>query len=67
MDYHEIDDAGLLFGFNKNAGMLVTTSKGLSGRTYNHEGYIEGKIIVHIDSCKLLCRPETLEITGFID
>lgn len=52
---------------NKNAGMLVETKTELIGRTYNHEDYINGKVIVHVSGGKLLCVPETLKLTGFID
>lgn len=54
-------------GGNKNAGMIVVTKTGLSGRTYSHEDYINGKIIVHVENGKLLCVPETLTLKGFID
>jgi hypothetical protein len=52
---------------NKNAGRLVETKKGLTGRTYNHEDLINGKIRVYTDKGKLLCNPETLILKGFID
>ena len=52
---------------NKNSGRLVETKKGLTGRTYNHEDLINGKIRVYTDNGKLLCDPETLKLKGYID
>lgn len=52
---------------NKNAGRLVETKTGLSGRTYNHEDLINGKIRVYTDKGKLLCNPATLKLKGYID
>ena len=54
-------------GGNKNAGMIVETKTGLPRRTYSHEDYVNGKVIVHTNKGKLLCRSETLKLKGFID
>jgi hypothetical protein len=55
----------------EDAGYLVETKTGKIGRTYHREGYINGKAVVHIEengkTTKMLCDPETLKITGFID
>ena len=63
----EFEVAQRLLKGNENAGALVTNSKGLQGRTYSHENYINGKIVVHNETGKLLCRPETLKLNGYID
>lgn len=52
---------------NKNAGQIVETKSGLTGRIYNHEGLIKGKMRVYTQKGKLLCDPKTLKVTGFID
>ena len=52
---------------NKNSGRLVETKNGLSGRTYNHEEFVNGKIRVHTEKGKLLCDPKTLTVKGFLD
>ena len=52
---------------NKNAGRLVTTKSGLTGRTYNKDSQVKGKVMVYTSKGNLLCSPETLVITGFID
>lgn len=53
---------------NKNAGMLVDTKTGETGRTYSNEEYVNGKIKVWTaNGKKLLCDPSTLKIKGFID
>ena len=52
---------------NKNAGKIVVTKTGLIGRTYNHEGLINQKVIVHTEKGKLLCDPITLKLKGFVD
>ncbi len=54
-------------GGNKNAGCLVITKKGITGRTYSHESLINGKIRVYTDKGKFLCDPDTLTLKGFID
>lgn len=60
---------------------MVKTRRGFIGRTYNDEQWIDGKVPVHLltedrqirmnpktgQPLKLLCRPETLQIIGFID
>jgi len=50
-----------------NSGRIVKTRSGLVGRTFNKEAPVNGKVVVHTDKGKLLCRPETLTITGFVD
>ena len=54
-----------------NSGYLVTTKKGLKGRTYHRDDLINGKqpVYTEIDGkqVRLLCDPETLTINGFID
>ena len=54
-----------------NSGYLVTTKKGIQGRTYHKDALINGKqpVYTEIDRkpVRLLCDPETLTINGFID
>ncbi len=59
----------LIHIMGKNSGYLVTTKKGLKGRTYHKDGTINGKVPVYIDGQKnaILCDVETLEMNGFID
>jgi hypothetical protein len=51
----------------------VKTSTGQTGRTYNDEEPVNGKVVVHLLqgfkplNKKLLCDPSTLQVTGFID
>jgi hypothetical protein len=54
---------------SKDSGYLVETKTGKKGRTYHREGLIKGKMIVHIEGedKPLLCVPEAVKITGFID
>lgn len=64
----EMEQCEMFFGGgNRNSGQLVETKKGLSGRTYNHEELVNGKMIVHTENGKLLCDPKTLKLNGFID
>jgi hypothetical protein len=64
----EVQQMEAFFGDgNKNAGHIVETKSGLTGRTYNHECLINGKVRVYTDKGKLLCTPNTLKIKGFID
>lgn len=54
-----------------DSGYLVETKTGLKGRTYHREGRVNGKTIVYVEkdgkTLKMLCNPNTLKITGFID
>jgi len=54
-----------------DSGYLVETKTGLKGRTYHREGLVNGKAIVHIEkdgkTVKMLCKPDTLKTTGYID
>ena len=52
-----------------DAGYLVKTKTGKEGRTYHKDGLINDKMVVHIDdgNVKMLCDPDTVEITGYID
>jgi hypothetical protein len=56
---------------SKDAGYLVETKTGKSGRTYHREKKINKKTVVHIDvngrDVKMLCDPESLKIIGYID
>lgn len=56
---------------SKDAGYLVKTKTGREGRTYHREGLVNKKMVVHIDidgkTIKMLCDPNTIEITGFVD
>lgn len=52
---------------NKNSGMFVQTKSGLTGRTFNHEDSVNGKIRVYTEKGGLLCDPKTLRVIGFID
>lgn len=55
----------------KDAGYLVETKSGKVGRTYHHEGLVNGKVVVHVETdgkiLKMLCDPKTININGFID
>lgn len=53
----------------KSPGHLVTTKSGKSGRTYHSKGLIGGKVPVYIEGQEkpLLCDPDSIRITGFID
>ena len=54
-----------------DAGYLVKTKTDKEGRTYHRDGLVNKKMIVHIEidgrTVKMLCDPDTVEITGFID
>jgi len=56
---------------SKDAGYLVTTKTGKSGRTYHREGRVDNKVVVHVEidgkTVKMLCDPNTITLTGFID
>lgn len=64
----EFEQAEMFFGgVNKNSGQIVETKNGLTGRTYNHEELVYGKVRVYTDKGNLLCDPTTLKLKGFID
>jgi len=63
----DVEQIERLCNGNKNAGQIVETKTGLIGRTFNHEDYVNGKAIVHVEKGKLLCVPSTLKLKGFID
>jgi len=49
-------------------GCIVTTATGLTGRTYNKEDLVNGKVCVYLeDNKKMLCTPSKLKVIGFID
>lgn len=57
-----------------NAGYLVTTKKGLKGRTYHSKGLVKGKLPVYLENedgsfktIALLCDIATVIKNGFID
>jgi len=55
---------------SKDSGYLVETKTGKNGRTYHRENLIDKKIIVHViddNNLKILCDPQTIKITGYID
>lgn len=57
---------------SKDAGYLVETKTGKKGRTYHRDKKLNGKVIVYVEgeagtTVKLLCDPETVKITGFVD
>lgn len=56
---------------DKNPGYHVETKTGKVGRTYHKEGLVNNKMLVHIEengkTLKMLCDPNSLKITGFID
>lgn len=56
---------------DKNPGYQVETKTGKVGRTYHKEGLVNNKMRVHIEengkTLKMLCDPNSLKITGFID
>lgn len=58
----------------KRPGLLVLTSKGKKGRTYNDEELINGKIRVHLlnkdfspNGKKILCSPDSIQVRGNFD
>lgn len=53
--------------FRAKSGRIVVTQNGITGRTYNSEEYVNDKVVVHIKGGKLLCRPETLKVKGYIN
>ena len=64
----DIEQLQRLIHGNKNAGKIVQTNSGLKGRTYNKESLVNGKICVYCENgTKLLCDPNSLKVTGFID
>lgn len=50
-----------------NPGFLVTTASGVVGRTFHTDELVNGKVVVHTANGKLLCRRETLHLSGYID
>jgi len=54
-----------------DAGYQVKTKTGKEGRTYHRDGLVNEKMVVHIEidgkTVKMLCDPNTVKITGFID
>ena len=61
---------------DKGAGYVVRTKNGKTGRTYHNQEYIKGKTPVYIEQTEgkydfdekaILCNPETVTITGYID
>ena len=54
-----------------DTGYLVKTKTGKDGRTYHKDGLINEKMIVHTkvdgEIVKMLCDPDTVEITGYVD
>lgn len=51
-----------------NSGKIVRTRSGKTGRVYNSESIINGKVAVHTDDGqKILCNPNDLSVTGFFD
>lgn len=56
---------------SKNSGYQVKTKSGKTGRTYHREGLVNKKMIVHVKiddkTVKMLCDPDSLKLTGFID
>ncbi len=63
----DIEQLNRLCEGNKRVGYIVTTKNGIRGRTFHHEGQINGKQVVHTEKGKLLCDPESLILNGFID
>ncbi len=58
----------LMANNNKNAGQIVVTKTNKTGRIYNNEEPINGKIRVYlVDGSKMLCSPENLKVVGFVD
>jgi hypothetical protein len=58
----------------KNAGLIVQTKNGKTGRTYPSKGLINGKTPVYLQIDEntyseqaILCDPKTLIKKGFID
>ena len=52
---------------DKNAGRIVKTKTGKIGRTYNHEEFVNGKLVVHVEGGKLLCDPSSIKVTGYVN
>ncbi len=51
----------------KGPGYLVQTRQG-KGRTFHSDQQIDGKIPVYLeDGRKMLCRPGTMNLIGFVD
>ncbi len=64
----DIEQCNRMIQGNQNAGYLVETSSGKTGRTYHNKPEINGKIQVFCeDGTKLLCTPEKTKLIGFID
>ncbi len=63
----DVEEINRFCNGNKNAGYIVETKTGLTGRTYHNEKPVDGKTIVYTEKGKLLCIPETLKLIGFID
>ncbi len=59
---------------SREPGYLVVTKNGKKGRTYSSKELINGKVPVYLEIEKfkysdkgILCDPESLKVTGFID
>lgn len=57
-----------------NAGFIVKTEKGKTGRTYHSKGLINNKVPVYLEIEKfkysdtsILCTQESLKVVGFVD
>lgn len=55
----------------KDSGYLVETKKDKRGRTYHRDNLINDKTVVYVKvndkEVKMLCDPDTIKVTGFID
>ena len=63
----DIEQINRICDGDKQAGQIVLTKTGSIGRTFNHEEYINGKVIVHVSGGKLLCDPTTLILKGYVN
>lgn len=59
---------------NIKGGHMVTTKKGLKGRTYHSKGWVNDKLPVYLENedgsfkkVAMLCDPKTVTRIGFID
>jgi len=47
-------------------GFYIETKTGKKGKIYTTEKFVDGKIVVYVDYMErpLLCKPDSLKITG---
>lgn len=53
---------------SRNKGRFVTTEAGATGRVYNCDPEVRGKLLVYLDGgARIMCHPRKLTITGYFD